>query len=178
VKPVLVPLAAEVERTSQVGPLGRKGWDFDKHTKAQVTEEVHRVSLNVTLAADKLAAAKRLLSRNDLAGADSELAAIETAVVAQSVSLDAPLAKAKENLMLARARVLEGKAKNAEAPLKEAVKALRQQEIREPDQRSTDITALRREVEALAGNIRNKPPDALDKLNLWIEMIDQWPASR
>jgi len=178
VKPLLVPIAAEVERTSHTGPLKRKGWGFDKQTSVHVTEDVQRVSLNVTLAADKLRAAKRLLDQDDLASADSELAAVETAVVTQSVTQDVPLAKARENLILARARLLKGKPRNAVTPLKEAAKALRQQELREPDQRLPDITALRREVEALSGSIRNKPPDALDKLNLWIEMIDQWPASR
>ncbi|MCC6861426.1 MAG: hypothetical protein IT158_22855 [Bryobacterales bacterium] len=177
-RPLLAPLVSEVERTSVTGPFKRKGWRFDKQTSVEVTEETRNVSLNVTMAADKLAAARRLLNRNDLAGADSELAAVENAVVAQSAGMAAPLVKARENLILARTRLMEDKPRSAEASLRAAAQALREQEARLSGRSPEGIAGLRREVEALAGKVEDNPPDALDKVNLWIERIGRLPSAR
>lgn len=98
--------------------------------------------------------ARAALERGEPAAADAHLAALARSVEEHGVTRDPPRIKARQNLLLARTRVEQGRYKDAEAPLREAARALG-----------------RRDIEDYARRIRREPADALARIDAWLREI-------
>jgi hypothetical protein len=158
-KPLVVPLSEEVETTSTLGPL-RRGDPVDRKAAVQEVEVEHRsVTLDIAMAQDKLSAARAALDRGDFAAADAQLAALAQGVEQQTILHDPELLKARQNLLLARNRVAQGRYKDAEAPLRTAGKTLN-----------------RRDIEDYAKRVRRDAAGALARIDAWIRELDRAPA--
>ena len=153
-KPLVVPLSEEVETTSTIGPL-KRGEPLDRKATVREVEVEHRsVTLDVGMAQEKLTAARAALDRGDAAAADAQLAALAQGAEQQVVLHDPALLKARQNLLLARTRVEQGRYKDAEAPLRAAGKALG-----------------RRDIEDYAKRIRRDNADALARIDAWVREL-------
>ena len=153
-KPLVVPLSEEVETTSTIGPL-KRGEPLDRKATVREVEVEHRsVTLDVGMAQEKLTAARAALDRGDAAAADAQLAALAQGAEEQVVLHDPALLKARQNLLLARTRVEQGRYKDAEAPLRAAGKVLG-----------------RRDIEDYAKRIRRDNADALARIDAWVREL-------
>jgi len=95
--------------------------------------------------------------------------------VAQTQKVDGtPLWRAKLALEMARARVLEDRFADASASLRDASKALADYEKDSPGPHAETARFIRQEIEAYAPRIVRNHEDALDRIDLWRQPIDQW----
>ncbi len=157
-KPLVVPLSEEVETTSTIGPL-KRGEPLDRKAAVRNVEVEHRsVTLDVGMAQEKLSAARAALERGDVAAADTQLAALAQGTEEQVQLLDPALLKARQNLLLARTRVEQGRYKDAEAPLHAAAKAL-------------GDSAMGRDIEGYAKRIRHDNTGALERIDAWVREL-------
>ena len=85
-----------------------------------------------------------------------------------------PLLKVRQNLQLAKARVLEDKYKEAAAPLRAAAEGLAQYQLLFPGPRAETAEAMRQEMETYARNIARDHVRAADKIDDWLQPVQQW----
>ncbi|PWU02202.1 MAG: hypothetical protein C5B51_21340 [Terriglobia bacterium] len=176
-----MPISKETERTATYS-LVKPGKDgqittsrIKKHTSIrEVTSEVNTTSLNVTSAAGHLRLAQAALEREEWILGDSELAAVPNSVMHQNSEGNMPLLKARENLMLARARVLEDKPGAAEAPLRAAAQALAEFERLSPGPRTVKAEAIRQEIDVYVRHVREDHANAIAQIDLWLDPINEW----
>jgi hypothetical protein len=88
-----------------------------------------------------------------------------------------PLLKARENLELARARVLEDQYKDAAAPLRAAAEALADYARQFPGPRADQAESLRKDIDAFAKRVRERPTDTVDRINSWLDPVNTWYAA-
>ncbi len=163
-KPLVVPLSEEVETTSTIGPM-KRGKPIDRKASVREVEVEHRsVTLDVGMAQDKLTAARAALDRGDTAAADAQLAALAQGAEEQTVLQDPALLKARQNLLLARTRVEQGRYKDAEAPLRTAANAL------------GEDSPMGRDIANYAKRIRRDNTGALDRIDAWLRELGRVPV--
>jgi hypothetical protein len=175
-QPLIVPLAGEFEGESTMVPAKRHS-DRLKHNASvsEVTGKYTATTLNVSTARQQLEAARAALTNNDPSAADADLAAVQAAVVTKSFDGDLPLAQARENLALARKRVLDGKYKDAILPLKSAARALDRFARQAPRPEIADVAErMRIDIDAYAEHITHDHADALDRLAGWSDQVTRW----
>lgn len=180
---LMVPIYRELETESVYRPV--------KHGKGEtmtagrlkrdtsireVTGRMTGTSLDVTGAREHLEAARTALNNGDFAVADSALDAVEKGVVTESANFYVPLLRARENLDLARERVLEGKYKDAKMPLLAAAQALANYQKLSPGPHAGDAGYLRARIDGYAADIAHRHGDALDRIRNWSETVDRWCA--
>jgi len=181
-QPLLVPVAWETETTTTYTNV--------KHPKASDTsadrlmkhntnvsaaeQDTTTAKLNVDTAAERLEKADALISVGDWEGADTALSAVLAAVERERASTDMPLLRARQNLMLARSRVMEQKYSDAKLPLREAADALSEFEALFPGPRAETAKTMRADIIAYARDIGHHHDDALDKINAWLDPVNQW----
>jgi len=85
-----------------------------------------------------------------------------------------PLLEARQNLRLARMRVLEDKYKDARAPLEAAVQDLADYEKLSSGPHARDAAYLRDKIEAFAHVVAHRPADALMQIDAWLDPIEKW----
>jgi hypothetical protein len=95
-------------------------------------------------------------------------------VVTETVNQDMPLLRAKENLTLARERVLAGKYKAARMPLKSAAEALANYQKLSPGPHANEAGDLRLQMDAYADRVGRDHSDALDRIRDWSGKVDAW----
>ena len=180
-RPLLVPFTVEVETTTTYEPVETKRKNGVERTRTTGKTRVRgaervaeRASLDVTLASDRLDKAHEALERGDMAAADTQLSDIETAVVRQSARADVPMLKTRENLMLARSRILENQYKEAAAPLREAARSLAAYLAGPSPANADQVDIVRRRIAELARNIHRRPAHAVDDINIWIDQVRAW----
>ncbi len=178
-RPVLIPISSGVERVTTYSPAkaGKQSKPSGNSSIRRVREKYSQVSLDVTLAANQLQKAKELLEKQDLSGADTELADIETGVVVRKGSADVPLLKTRENLMLARARILEGKWKDAQMPLHAASQALQDYFAESPGPQAGKAREMWPAMDKMATRLKKKPRAALASINQWLQEVDGFDQS-
>ena len=176
---LMVPVSADIEQVSTWVPVKKgKGEMTARRMKkrtsiSEVSGEYTTMSLDVTNAHDKLEAARIALDSGDMKAADQDLAAVQGGVVKVAGKGDMPLARARENLTLARARVQEGKFKEAAMPLRAAARALQQYEGQSPaNAQSAEV--MRIQMEAYADEIRKEHAGALERINAWWDQVSGW----
>ncbi len=179
--PVLVPVAAETSTTKTWSPVkGKKDGEMSarrlKHnTSVREVEQTTTTSLlDVSSAAERLSAAASAIESGDWSTADSSLAAIPQSVIRSQSDGHMPLLKARENLQLARARVLEEKYKDAEAPLRAAADALAAYARISRGPQAEQAQAMRTAIEALAKEIGSRHDGALERIDSWLDPVTQW----
>ncbi len=180
-RPILVPVYRETDATSSYAPVkrGRSGQAperrFEKNTSVRSVEGETTIGrLDVTTAADRLQAARAALDRADWTAADTALAAIPNAVLRTVVVGNMPLMSARENLTLARNRVLDGQYKDAAAPLRAAAQALADFEKIAPGPRAQDAEYARQKIETCASNIEKDHSDTAGQIEDWLEQVTAW----
>jgi ABC-type amino acid transport substrate-binding protein len=146
-----------------------------KDTSVRDTEgEVTTRKLNVTTAAARLPAAEAAVERGDWPAADVALAEIQTGVVQTTANDEMPLMRARENLELARARILENKYADAVVPLRAAAQALADFQKMYPGPRAEQAEFMRQQIAQYAGMVRHDHSDAADRIKSWLDPINQW----
>jgi len=181
-QPLLVPVAWETETTTTYTNVKRpKGSDTSadrlmKHNTnvSAVEQDTTAAKLNVDTAAERLAKADSLISLGDWEGADAALSAVLAAVDRERASTDMPLLRARQNLMLARSRVLDQKYADAKLPLREAADALSSFAALFPGPRAETAKTIREDILAYAQEIAHHHDDAVDKIDAWLDPVNQW----
>jgi hypothetical protein len=180
-RPLLVAVSKEIDTTTTYRPVKHRKSDemnadrLKKNTSVREVEGTVTTSkLDVTSAADHLQTAQSALERDDWTAADSALAAIPGTMVQSSGNTYMPLMKAKENLQLARARVLDGKPKDAAAPLRAAAEALADWERQAPGPHTQEAESMRQSMLAYANNIHKDHADAVERITSWLTPVEQW----
>jgi hypothetical protein len=140
-------------------------------------ELVHtRTDLNVELAHAGLQAAKDALQKEDSKAADGALATVQTGVIFGYTKVDLPLEKVRENLMVAKALVDSGKAKEARAALEVAGDALEDYEKTVGRNRAKEAKDLRAEMLKLGMDIEANSKGASEKILDWWDRVRKWLA--
>jgi len=176
-RPVMVPVYREIETTTTYRPVKRGKGEMTanrlkKNTSIrEVQGEVASAQLNVTAAAERLPAAEAALERDDWATADTVLSDISKSVVTIQAEGDMPLLKARQNLMLARAHVVDGKYKDAAAPLRAAAEALATFD-RGPNAEQAE--KMRQQILDFAANIGHDHTHALGRIDSWLDPVNRW----
>jgi hypothetical protein len=179
--PILITIAREVETTStftdvkhsNVGDLTASRLKKNSHISG-AQADITATKLNVTTAADRLPAAEAALDRDDWAAADVALADVQNAVVRVNVQDDLPLLRAKQNLELARARVLEDKYKDARMPLQAAAQALADFETASPGPEAVQAEYMRQQIQQFAAHVGERPADAVERIDSWLDPVQHW----
>ena len=176
-QPLVVPVTRETDVTSTYGPVKRRNSGeltaerLKKHTSVREVEgEVTVTKLDVASAATHLEAAQTALEANDFTAANAALDAVLKSVVQQHVTGDMPRLKARENLVLARSRITEGKPKAAVAPLEAAAQAL----TMTTGAHAQDAQAMGQQIEAFASGIQNGQEVSTATIDAWVNTIDRW----
>lgn len=178
--PVVVAVSKEIQTTTTYSPVKRgKGpltaKRMNKYTSArEVEQDTTTAELNVTNAAGNLESAQLALQRNDPGAADVWLDRVAGNVHEVNANHDAALLMARQNLLLARSRVLEGKYKDAKAPLRAAAQALRDFERQFPGPQAQQAEYMRGQMLNLAHIIHHDHADAIRLIDEWLTPVDQW----
>jgi YfdX protein len=182
--PVLVPVRTEVEATSTYLPVKHRDGEMTasrmkKDTSIRDVEgETTTSNLNVTAAAGYLADAQTALERDDFAGAQNALTAVSNSIVTTKSVDDMPLLMAKQNLDLARSRVLEGKYRDAVVPLHSAAQALGMYAKQFPGPNAEQAEDMRVDIDAYADTIAHHHEDALLRIDGWLDPVNHWYAGK
>jgi hypothetical protein len=177
--PNLIPLSVQVATTSTYRPV-KHGKDEELTAKRlkkdsnvrDSTAEITRSSLNVAMAQEQLTAARAALNRDDFAAARAALAGAQNAVVQQSVKEDVPLLRAQQNLELARARVMEGRYKEAEAPLRSAAQALQDYCSITPGPHCVTVSRIAEDMNEYSDHVDKD--HALERIEIWLDPVAKW----
>ncbi len=179
-QPVLVQVYKTIDATSTYAPVKGKASSeltpdrYKKNTSVRDVEGTITVGkLDVTSSASRLEAARAAVERADWVTADSQLGAIPASVIRTSVEGSMPLLEARDNLELARARVLEAKFKDARAPLRAAAQDLANYETLY-GAHAADVEYLRGQIDAYAQTIVRDHANAANRINAWLQPIDKW----
>ena len=85
-----------------------------------------------------------------------------------------PLEMARQNLELAKTRVLAGKYHEAELPLKSAAQALGDYERTFAGARPSEIEATREAVSGYATRVWHDKDAAAGRIDTWLQMVKSW----
>ncbi len=177
-KPLLVPVFSQMETTTTVTPV-HKNADLKHNSSVRgVNGDATTVRLNVTAAAEKLPAAQAALGAGDWNAADAILGAVAGSVDVTQTTGDMPLRMAKQNLELAKTRVLDGKYHDAALPLKSAAQALGDYERHCSGPKATDIEAARQAMLGFSSNVSHEHDGAAARIDGWMDMVRQWSAAQ
>jgi len=180
--PALIEVRRDVETTSTyVDVKHRKTGEMSANrlkrntTIGQVDQQVTASMLDVTSAAQRLNNAQDAVQRGDWPGAETALRAIPESVVQTKLDANMPLLRAQENLELARARVLNNRAKDARGPLRAAAQALADFEHISPGPHAEDAQYMREQMLQFADKLDGGDNGILDQINVaWLPSIQKW----
>ena len=184
-QPLLIPIYTELNKVSYLTDVKKGKHEVSGKVSAnrmkkntsvsQVSGQYTRVLVNVTDASEQLQQARKSLLENHIQQADDALQTTESGVVEKSVNGDLPLLRVKENLDLARTRVLENKAKEAAAPLEAAVRGLDQYaKLLSPGPRVEEARYLAGQIDSYAGTVRRDHSHALEFIDVWLDKVNTW----
>jgi hypothetical protein len=174
-RPLMVPVYREVETTTTVTPVKHKDDALKKNSSIRgVDGETTTARLDVTAAGDRLQAAQAAMESGDWTAADAALGAVESSVAVTRSAGDMPLEMARQNLELAKARVLEGKYRDAVLPLKSAAQALGDYEKKLAGRQASDIEAARQAMLGYSANIGRDHDGAVGRIDSWLVTLRQW----
>jgi hypothetical protein len=181
-RPTAVPFYATIDETVTYSPVkhGNGGELTANRMKRDTnvrdaTAQTTRDYVDVAVARDRLQATQTALLDNNLQAADMDLAAIQSGIIHRTtVETDLPLLRAREDLLLARNRALDGQYKDAEAPLRSAGDALAEYARLNPGPHGTRALEMRQSMDDYAHIIHHDHSDALDRINGWLGTTDRW----
>jgi hypothetical protein len=179
--PLLVRVYQDIDTTTTYAPTKRSRtgeYSADRLKKdtsiRDVDANITTARLDITSAAAHLTAAQNAVERQDWVTADSELGAIPASIIRTNVEGTMPLLEAKQNLELARMRVLENKYKDAEAPLRAAAQNLSDYERMTSAPRAMDAEYYREQIDTFARIVRHRPANAAQQIDAWLTPINTW----
>jgi hypothetical protein len=182
-EPVLIPVHTETDTTTTYTDVKHdKGSEMSadrmkRNTHVSDVEQQTSVDeLNVTTAADYLSAAESALQRLDWTGADTDLANVGNLVHTTANDQPLSLLQAHQNLLLARARLVEQNYNAAVAPLRETEHALSDFEQRDRGPLAQQAEDMRQDIEAMAEHIQHD--GSLDKIDDWLRTLEKWENTR
>ena len=180
-RPVLVQVYKDVDTTTTYAPVKRRKDDLLTTDRLKKDTSVRDVEGNVTTgkldvnsADGHLDAAQQAVEGQDWVAADSELGAISASIIRTSVEGTMPLLEARQNLELARMRVLEGKFKDARVPLEVAAQDLAKYEQRVSAGRLQDVASVREQIQNYASNIAHNHENAATSIDSWLDSVNKW----
>jgi hypothetical protein len=139
----------------------------------EVAGDYTRVMVSTVVAKNGLDAAKAALAMSDWKTAEDALSDVQEGVQIQSVKSDMPLSEARENLILARAAVRQGRYAEAKTALDTAAKSLSEYEA-EGAPHASEAKSLQPQIEDLARNIEQQHAEAAAKINKWWNITSNW----
>lgn len=139
----------------------------------EVAGEYTRVLVSTTVADNSLAAAKMALAKAEWKKADAALADVQEGVQIESVKSDMPLARARENLILARAAARQNHDLEAEAALEAASTALSKY-ASEGGPHAKEAQDLQNQIAGFALHLEAQPASAVTKINGWWNTLSDW----
>lgn len=178
---MLIPVYTETERTITYRPVKKS--KNDELTAKRLKKDTNIRDVDATTTSNKLDVAQAELhlrdadaaaSQADWTRAQAALQAVSNSVVRTQVNANMPLLRARENLMLAKSRVLEDKSGAAAMPLRSAAQALADYEAVAPATRAAKAASMRQELEAYAGKVGRDRENAAQQIDYWLGPIDQW----
>lgn len=177
-RPLMIPISSQTETSTTVTPVHRNG-DL-KHNSAVrgVDGETTTTRLNITAAADRLPVAETALESGNWSTADAALGDVEGNTSVTQTTGNMPLNMARQNLDIAKARVLEGKYHDAELPLRSAAQALGDYEKRCSAQQAANVELMRQAMLSMAAHITHEHDGAVGQIDSWTEMTRQWPSAQ
>jgi len=178
-RPVMAAVSKDVEKTTTYTPLKPNKQMTAARLKhdtsiREVEANVDTAMLDVTSSAERLRSAQAAVQQQDWTTADTALTAIPNSIIRKHVEGDMPLMKVRENLNLARARVLEGKYNDAKAPLRAAAQALADYEKLSPGPHSERAASMRQAMEEFANHVPHNQDEATTKIDLWLDPVNSW----
>ncbi len=144
-------------------------------TVHQVAGDYTDVTVNTTVAEKNLSAAHTALDEGNLKLADQALADVQEGVSIDEVEADMPLARARENLILARSAAEKGNYTEAHAALTAASKALSNYSS-EGGRHSSDANSLKQQIDSYNQNLQQNHSDAVAKINQWWNTTSDWTS--
>lgn len=181
-RPILVPVYRQVETTTTYTPVKHKDGEMSAdRLKADtsirgVAGAVTTSRLDIAAAADHLRDAQTSLESGDWSNADAALAAVASSVVVSQTQGSMPLDMARQNLELARVRILNGKYKDAAMPLRSAAQALADFEKTCTGERASSVESTRQAMLGYADRISRDRDGASEKIDGWLTSLNQWRA--
>ncbi len=181
--PILVPVYSTTQTATTYTPIKKpKAPDYEVTTNRmkkdtsirEVEADVTTTELNVTNAANRLTAARVAVEQNDWTAAENDLAAIPAAVVNVRNQDAMPLLKAKQNLELAKVRVLDGKYKDAVMPLRAAAEGLADYERVSPGPHAQDAEYLRQQLLSYSDQVTHHHDEADVRIDGWLDQVNAW----
>jgi hypothetical protein len=176
---LLVPISAEVETTTTYTPVkpGKHGdmtaARMKKRTSIrEVQGDVTTDRLDVMMASAHLDAAESALERSDMVAAGTALAAVNNDVVRTKTTGTMPLLKIRENLELARSRILEGNIKAAATPFRAAVEGIAAFRSSKPSIKPAELDTMRTEIEQAQRDAAHGNAVDMERLNFWLAQVN------
>ena len=183
IHPNLVPVSREVQSTATYRPV-RRGKDeqmsadrIERGTSVRRVEaDVSVEQLDVTNAAERLREAEDAVRAGDWETASSALGSI--ALIRTNSRGEAPLLKVRENLVVARTQIMDGKAKSISAPLRAAAEALADFSRSTTGAEARDAEAMRTQIAAYAQSVVDRHDDARQRVDNWLSRVEVWSRER
>lgn len=142
-------------------------------TVHQVAGDYTDVAVNTTVAQKNLEAAKQALNEGNLKLADEALADVQEGVSIEEVEANMPLARARENLILARAAAEKGRYGEAHAALASASRALSSY-INQNGQHVDQARSLKQQIDSYDQNLQQNHTNIVSEINQWWNTTSGW----
>ncbi len=174
--PLMVPISVEYDSSESFVPAIKHAGRLKKNADiSEVNGDYNATILNATAARQHLEEAQAALYKGDMAAADSDLAGVHDAVSTRSYSGELPLVQARDNLTLARTRVVAGDFKDAVLPLSAASRALDRFAQRHPGTSvGKQAETMRIQIAACADQIAKDHTEALNRITGWYDQVTDW----
>jgi hypothetical protein len=175
----MIPVYQEFVSISMLRPViaGHERQSGKSTKQPEVVHEVAGDYTDVTVstveAQRNLGAAKLALKQHNWSLADAALADVQQGVSIESVEADMPLARTRENLILARSAAEKGNYREVHAALQSAANAL-ESYINSGQPHSVEAKSLRQEIETYDKNVEQSRTDAVKEINNWWNTTSNW----
>jgi YfdX protein len=181
VKSAIIPIQHEHDMVSLVAPLHHAYAEENNDKESDATtigvvdhrmRDVH-VTLNLDWAKTGLQVAREELAADDVEAASEGVATILHSVQFTAISVDVPLHRAQENLMLAKAAAEQGNKKDARALLDEVNSNLSTYESGSGMTDKKEIDELRKEIKALSEDLDTTDKGVGKTIEGWWDRIGE-----
>jgi flagellin-specific chaperone FliS len=174
---ILQPVVAEQNAREGKGNRSTTNAKQEPAVVHQVAGDYTDVAVSTVVAKNNLEAAKMALQKGNLKLADNALADVQQGVSIESIEANMPLAKARENLILARAAAEKGDYAEVHAALKSASNALANY-IHESRPHSSEANSLKQQIDSYNASVQQNHGDAVAKINSWWNTTSDWSPYR
>jgi hypothetical protein len=133
----------------------------------------YNVAVSTVVAERNLAAARTAIEHGNWNLADRALSDVQEGVNIEEVQANMPLARARENLILARSAAEKSNYAEEQAALKTASDALATY-IKSGRPHAADARTLKQQIDSFEGNVQQNQTQAVAKINQWWNTTSDW----